>query len=34
MLNRLTDLGGRIAAVVRSIPLAAALALNQLFGGQ
>ena len=28
----LTDLAGRVLAVVRSIPLAAALALHQLFG--
>ena len=31
MLNRLIDLAGRVVPFVRSIPLAAALALLQLF---
>ena len=31
MRDRLTALAGRVLAVVRSIPLAAALALQQLF---
>jgi hypothetical protein len=31
MLNRITDLAGRVLAVVRSIPLAAALAIHQFF---